>query len=402
VPAYSWATNNRLFLVNSSGTYQFELGREEQRKLMANAGKQGTATGRRQVICRELRRRLEARQFGNDKRLTERRIAGEFSVCRLTARQALQELVRSGHLQVAPRRGYWPSSPLSGTTAPRIAFVKAGTSGAPGWSRQLGAMWHAIQEVIVESGGTVTAIGEPEPGNGRLARRLADIEIDGVILDCAPGVVAEIAGELRQPCVVVNTPIEAGNADVLVQDNATGGYLAGRHVLDLGHERICWLGWPTSVAHGRERFGGFLAAMAERDRQFDLSHAAFVKEDDPRGLDEAVARLLAGRPTAIVVLWAAMAARVVISARKAGLALPDDLRLVTWGAVEGFPERWRAYCGRDEPLPDAIHWRMRDMVDAALSRLAERIRNPISPPVKLFLPVHLECRGSCGAAVSLE
>jgi hypothetical protein len=41
-----------------------------------------------------------------------------------------------------------------------------------------------------------------------------------------------------------------------------------------------------------------------------------------------------------------------------------------------------------------MHWSLSDLADSALSRLTERLRNPLVRPVKLFVPVSLTERGS--------
>lgn len=349
-------------------------------------------------ISEAIRRRLKDAADGAVERLSERGVASEFSVSRLTARRAMRDLVRSGHLRVNPRRGYWPGSPLTGGPAPmRLAWVKTGAESPNAWPQYVLDMLTAVQRKVLDAGGSVVSIAEPDPTSARLNERLLHEKVDGVILDCDSAEAAVIAAGLSMPCVVVNTSTDAVNADVLVQDNSNGGYLAATHLLKQGHGRIAWLGAPTANAHARERLGGFLSAFVERGLRFDPTWAAFTPLGQREPAKESMQRLLALRPTAIVVLWTDLAAWAWQTIQAAGLRIPDDISLIAWGSEENFPTNWWHYFEEKAPVPDAIQWRMSDMADTALSRLTERQRNPLTRPAKLFMPVKLTVRGSSRA-----
>jgi DNA-binding LacI/PurR family transcriptional regulator len=353
-------------------------------------------TSERQAICEQLRRRILSRDPDAREPLTERAVAREFSVCRLTARQALQELVRSGHLQVSPRRGYWPSSPLVGIGAPRIVYVHADPERQIERGSHYTDVISAVQRQVLRQGGTVITIGESDPPSGRLVERVRAEQVDGIILDCDGQEADATADALGAPCVLINTPTESLKLDVVVQDNAAGGHLAARHCLDAGHRRVGWLGWQPGNPHARERLGGFLSAFAERGLPFDPRRAVRVERGSGRAaVERAIERLLALKPTAIVVLWTDLGAWSARYLRRAGLSVPDDISLVTWGPEETFQRNWWESSGEQAELPDAIHWQLSGMVDVALSRLTERMRNPLALPAKVLLPVRLETRGSC-------
>lgn len=362
---------------------------------MSDAARADEVYGR-EAICEHLLERLRSGDRGTGGPFTERRVAREFSVCRSTARQALQELVRSGHLEVSARRGYWPRSPLAGMTAPRIAYIRIGPQPCGQWQRHCTDLLAAVQRRVLQQRGTVTAIGESVPRSGRLSGRLRAERVDGVLLDCEGSEADSIAATLGAPCVLVNTPTDSTSVDVVVQDNAAGGHLAACRLLDAGHRRIAWLGWGSGSNHARERLGGFLAAFAERGLPFDPRWMAPVERGSGRGGTEvALGRVLALRPTAVAALWTDLGAWSARYLRRAGLNIPDDIGLVTWGPDETFQANWWECSGEQAPLPDAIHWKLGGMVDAALSRLAERMRNPLALPAKVLLPVHLARRGSC-------
>ena len=350
----------------------------------------------KQAIYDSLLQRLLSGELAGGGPLTERAVAREFSVCRPTARQALRELVRSGHLQVSPRRGYWPSSPLVGTVAPRVACVCVGTGQQRDLGRHYTDILLAVNQRVLGQGGTVVTISDTDCHPGRLARRVRAEKVDGVILDCDSSDADAIADALGMPCILINTPTVSAQMDVVVQDNMTGGYLAASHFLDIGHRRVGWVGWQPGSAHARERLGSFLSSFAERGLPFDPHLMALVERGSgPAETEKAVKRLLAERPTAIAALWTDLGAWTARYIKQLGLGVPEDISLVTWGRRETFQLQWWECCEGQVPLPDAIEWGLEAMVDASLSRLVERKRNPLAAPAKILLPVSLETRGSC-------
>ena len=54
-------------------------------------------------------------------------------------------------------------------------------------------------------------------------------------------------------------------------DNRQGGYLAARHLLELGHTRIGCVGGPKDLADSNRRTQGYIRALMEKGVEFDPS-----------------------------------------------------------------------------------------------------------------------------------
>jgi DNA-binding LacI/PurR family transcriptional regulator len=89
--------------------------------------------------------------------------------------------------------------------------------------------------------------------------------VDGVILVPAAGSHRFLRAqqELGVKVVCVDRPAENLEADTVVVDNRHGAYLAIRHLIRHGHSRIGYLGDREDIWAVRERFAGFLQALAE-------------------------------------------------------------------------------------------------------------------------------------------
>jgi DNA-binding LacI/PurR family transcriptional regulator len=89
--------------------------------------------------------------------------------------------------------------------------------------------------------------------------------VDGVILVPAAGSHRFLRAqqELGVKVVCVDRPAENLEADTVLVDNRRGAYLAIRHLIRHGHTRIGYLGDREDIWAVRERFAGFLEALAE-------------------------------------------------------------------------------------------------------------------------------------------
>lgn len=165
---------------------------------------------------------------------------------------------------------------------------------------------------------------------------------DGLLVMSLPPPDEAIPSLSRSPVPVVfidvHTPSIAGLPRV-VGDDAAGGALAARHLLDLGHREIGFVG--DAIA---DPFG----FTSSRDREAGLTHelagagiaipAAWVGHG-AHGRYEArdlARRMLTGdrRPTAIVTASDTQALGVIAAARELGLHVPDDLSVVGYDDIE--------------------------------------------------------------------
>ena len=65
------------------------------------------------------------------------------------------------------------------------------------------------------------------------------------------------------PVVVVDREIPGVSVDEVLTDNARGGWLATRHLLDLGHRRIGCIPGPSDVTPSADRVTGYRQALDE-------------------------------------------------------------------------------------------------------------------------------------------
>jgi LacI family transcriptional regulator len=177
-------------------------------------------------------------------------------------------------------------------------------------------------------------------------------------------------------------------------DNERGGYLAGRHLLSLGHRRIAFLGNDGEGSWVRDRYAGALRAMHEAGlaaADLPCIDTSGLDLGDPTALGRIVAdflRLLP-RPTALFQCGESTITALGASLRERGIRIPEDLAVVGFNSTE--------YCDEVQPRLTAIYQPLREIGTAAFERLYDRmVGRDVEPGTRRF-PVRLDVRESCGA-----
>jgi DNA-binding LacI/PurR family transcriptional regulator len=165
---------------------------------------------------------------------------------------------------------------------------------------------------------------------------------DGLLVMSLPPPDVAVPSLSRSPVPVVfidvHTPSIAGLPRV-VGDDAAGGALAARHLLDLGHTGIGFVGDavadPFGFTSSRDREAGLTNELARAGISIPTpwighgAHGRYEARDLAR-------RMLTGdrRPTAIVTASDTQALGVIAAARELGLHVPDDLSVVGYDDIE--------------------------------------------------------------------
>jgi DNA-binding LacI/PurR family transcriptional regulator len=160
-----------------------------------------------------------------------------------------------------------------------------------------------------------------------------------VSLPPPPGAMA-VLEHAPVPVVFIDVHVPAiSTMPRVVGDDLAGGAIAARHLLDLGHREIGFIGDapddPFGFTSSQDREGGLtrkLAAGGVHLRQGWVGHGAHGRyEARDLGL-----RMLGGseRPTAIFAASDTQALGVIAAAHEVGLNVPDDLSIVGYDDVE--------------------------------------------------------------------
>lgn len=161
--------------------------------------------------------------------------------------------------------------------------------------------------------------------------------VDGIILVSVGAEVSTLKflRERRIPVVAVDRNFPEGELDMVQGDNHRGGWLAARHLIDLGHTRIGCVTGTFQINPSSERYHGFRQALEESGLELD---PALVMGGDfrPESGWQLGLQLLrqTDRPTAIFAWNDLMAIGVLRAASECGLRVPQDLSVVGYDDIE--------------------------------------------------------------------
>ena len=143
--------------------------------------------------------------------------------------------------------------------------------------------------------------------------------------------------ELNQsklPVALVNRQVEGLSEACTSLDNEKGGYLATRHLLELGHKDIAYISGPTDKCDASLRLEGHKRALSEAGLPTNpqlIFNGDYSEEDGKIGLLELMARDVPF--TALVCANDWMASGAISCARDLGMSLPHDLSVVGFDDV---------------------------------------------------------------------
>jgi DNA-binding LacI/PurR family transcriptional regulator len=165
---------------------------------------------------------------------------------------------------------------------------------------------------------------------------------DGLIVMSLPPLAEAASALSRSPVPVVFIDVHTPSVSSMprvIGDDLAGGAMAARHLLDLGHTAIAFIGDavadPFGFTSSRDRERGFTDELA----RVGLAVPANLTGHGAHGRYEArelAHRMLADDqpPTAIFTASDTQALGVIAAARELGLHVPDDLSVIGYDDIE--------------------------------------------------------------------
>ncbi|MBM7567689.1 LacI family DNA-binding transcriptional regulator [Paenibacillus sacheonensis] len=159
-----------------------------------------------------------------------------------------------------------------------------------------------------------------------------EMRVDGIIImhEKLNDEIRDMIHKLGIPIIFSSVkPTDQAFASVII-DDYTAAYDATRYLIELGHERIGFIGGDMrDVTSGQNRYIGYCRAMADSSLPLVDEHVRFGDYKTQSGYD-LIRELLAceDRPTAVFAVSDDMAVGAMNAVRDQGLAVPDDLSII--------------------------------------------------------------------------
>ena len=292
------------------------------------------------------------------------------------------------HIQQVARemgyvRNYIASSLRSGRTK-TIAMI-AGSMMNPFYA----VLGDLIQQEAVRLGYSLMILGSRDDPDTeiRMVEMALSRQVDGVLITpCSfESPALDLLRSSGIPFVLLSRYLEGSQDDCVICDDAQGGYLAAKHLIDRGHRDLAMISFRHVVFSSRKRFEGFQRACLESGIPERNIHYA-----EPENNDEILPQLQRWQEEGVTGLFSFCDVEAWST-----ITMLENTGHSHAFSVVGFDNIMR-YINFPKPIC-TIDPHLREEAVTAIDLLRRRIHDPSLPPQQIVLPVELVCRGSCGS-----
>jgi len=356
----------------------------------------------RQVFT-ALKREIQSGRLKKGDRLpSEAELVRTFGASRITVGRAVRDLQTAGLVERRAGSGTYVKSPKTaralsfGLLIPDLGETEIfepichGMMASP-LAREHALIWGSPSD------------GSKEERAWQLCRQYIDRGVSGVFFaplelsndsDDVNERIARTLDEAKVPVILLDRTVvpypERGHHDLVGIDNRRAGYVITEHVLRLGSQRIAFMAMPNAAATVDAREAGYREALYTWGRPIERS---FILRTDPSDPTAVTALIDTHAPDAIVCANDRTASRLMPTLLRLGRRVPEDVRLVGIDDVE---------YAKLLPVPlTTLRQPTRQLGDAALAAMLERVARTHLPTRDILLNCELVVRDSCGATARL-
>ena len=214
--------------------------------------------------------------------------------------------------------------------------------------------------------------------------------VDGLIIAAArrKDPVVDDCVELGVPLVLVNRTVDKHHVAAVINDDGLGIELALKHLLDLGHSRIAYVGGPQNTSTGHSRYNSFIRLRKRLGLASERELAVNAVDYTETAGQNALSRIWASHRdfTAVLAANDLLALGCYDELRAHGLRCPDDI------SVTGYNDM--PFVDRLNPPLTTLHIPREELGMRAAKILLERIRQPDAPIKQVRLEPRIVVRGS--------
>jgi LacI family transcriptional regulator len=199
---------------------------------------------------------------------------------------------------------------------------------------------------------------------------MAARKVDGIIFTnaaCKENVRRVV--DMGIPTVMVERPLDVMGVDKVLIDYVEASYLATKHLLELNHRDIGYIGVDTSMnVVEEERYQGFLRALSEAKITPNKKNIKLCDNYlSQYGFELMEEMILGGTlPTGIFVASDVLAIGVLQALYKHRIRVPDDVSIIGYD---------NSYAEILSPPISSVGLPLKEMGEASVSMIIDRIQN---------------------------
>jgi DNA-binding LacI/PurR family transcriptional regulator len=222
-------------------------------------------------------------------------------------------------------------------------------------------------------------------------RMVRQLRFSGVISFTSYSELLEpVLQELDMPVVLVSKTFEGYTGDAVLLDNFQAGYLATRHLIELGHKQIAFAAGQMQLETIKNRYQGFLQFLHNYNVAFDEKNHLYVGQltmDSGYKIAEQIFAQGTNAPSAIVLANDIMALGFLEGYRQHGAKIPEDISVVGFDNIA---------FSRFAHLTTIDH-KGQELCERAIQIMLKRIEGYTGPSEYFFLTPKLIARETTAA-----
>ncbi|MBQ8387621.1 MAG: LacI family DNA-binding transcriptional regulator [Clostridia bacterium] len=193
---------------------------------------------------------------------------------------------------------------------------------------------HEMEQYFFGRGYTVTVFGTDESAElEREAIKACRLRnMDGIIICPTQKSRTNISmlRELGVPYLLVSRHFDSFEDPFVGTDDLKGGYMATRHLIELGHRRIAFFNADQRISCSRDRAQGYRSALADADVEYDPSLIFYLSTTTQINSFAAVEQFFTDHPdcTAVVAFNDIIAFQVINFLHRSGRRVPEDISVI--------------------------------------------------------------------------
>ena len=284
-------------------------------------------------------------------------------------------------------------------------------------SHYFNALFNGILNVLTTKGYGISVMIMPDkeaPFPLTFHPSIVRAEVDGVIMVGFPDRERDFLPALRQytdgqPCPVVTMIIPNRGCSAVLTDDARGGYLSARHLIELGHRHLVFVHNSIEYEGYFQRRDSMRQALQEAGIDVDPQKTDFVWQGVPalphhldidqnlRVIDEArgegsLLGFLRANPqiTGIIAHNDITAIQIWYLLRSAGINIPQDISLIGYDGVEAIWDE------NGVNVLTTIRLPLQEVGQRSAELLLQHIDGEMRDAARILLPVELVVRATTG------
>ncbi|MBO8156963.1 MAG: LacI family DNA-binding transcriptional regulator [Bacillaceae bacterium] len=253
----------------------------------------------------------------------------------LNGKQKISEETRRKVFEAAKKLNYQKNgfaSDLKSKSTKTIALILSDLSG-PYYSQLI----QGVQDVSYENGYNLVACSSFGGYNSTAVKFLMEKRVDGTIVfahNIENDLLVQAAHE-SFPIIALDRSIESDHIVSIEVDNEQGGYLATKHLVELGHKHIAYVSGPVTTHDNILRFKGYQRALKEHNLPYKSKwniSGNFTREGGYNA-----AKLLISQkdlPSAVFFANDEMALGGLRAFKEKGIEVPKDISVIGFDDIQ--------------------------------------------------------------------